>query len=246
MPSILSISGRAALLLAAVGALAACDSQNGQAAPKADAPHAANTKDWTQTVVETAEGGYRMGNPDAKVSLIEYGSFTCAHCRDFHLEGHEQIELMVRTGRLSYEYRPFLLNLQDMAATLMATCEGPGRFFTWTNELYVGHDTWLEPFIRMTEADVAPVKAMAPDQQLKGLAIAGNMHEFARARGLPRGAFEQCLSDQNKVKALTDRQKAALDKWHIEGTPTFILDGEKVEGVANWAGLEPKLRAALQ
>ncbi|MEO8619159.1 MAG: thioredoxin domain-containing protein, partial [Sphingomicrobium sp.] len=39
--------------------------------------------DWSKTVAATPEGGIVMGNPKAKVTLVEYGSLTCSHCKHF-------------------------------------------------------------------------------------------------------------------------------------------------------------------
>ena len=72
-----------ALLLAA-GALAAtgaCTKKSGEA-PAANVTSSAPTVavtapasgDWTEAVAPTAAGGFVMGNPDAKVKLVEYGS----------------------------------------------------------------------------------------------------------------------------------------------------------------------------
>jgi protein-disulfide isomerase len=250
MTSRLSAVRRLTLAVALI-ATAACDSKDGTATPE-QRPGAAAPKpaqrgpDWTATVVATPEGGFRMGNPKAKVQLVEFGSFTCSHCHDFHVAAHGFIDEQVRTGRLSYEYRPFMLNPQDMAAVLMATCDAPSRFFVWTNELYVHRDSWIEPFIQLKPADLEPLKALPPDQQLKGLAMAGGMHNFARVRGLPQGRFEQCLTDTPKLEGYIERQQAAVTRYQINGTPTFLINGTKVDGVANWEGLRPRLAAALE
>ena len=53
------------------------------AAPAAaQAPAVANV-DWSQRVATTPEGGFRMGNPDAPVKLVEFLSLTCSHCATF-------------------------------------------------------------------------------------------------------------------------------------------------------------------
>ncbi|WP_199554686.1 DsbA family protein [Sandaracinobacteroides hominis] len=241
---------KVSLLLAATLAVAACDSGTSTAAPAGKAADAAKSspaaRDWTQTVVETPEGGYRMGNPDAKVKVVEFASFTCSHCRDFHKEAETTFKpTYVKTGQVSYEYRPFMLNVYDFAAVKLATCEGPSRFFTWANELYTHSDAWITPFTKLTEADVAPLRALPPGEQIKGLATAGQLHEFAKTRGLPRAKFDGCMSDQKTLDTLTARQQAAVDKFQVQGTPTFLLNGKKLEGVANWATLEPKLKEAL-
>ncbi|MFA7439755.1 MAG: thioredoxin domain-containing protein [Sphingomonadaceae bacterium] len=239
-------------ILVAGLAMVACDSRGNSAPPPAgrDGPPAESaapaTQDWTQTVTLTPDGGYRMGNPEAKVKLVEFASFTCPHCKDFHLEANGTLKTYVKDGQLSWEYRPFMLNPQDLAAVLMAGCEGPDRFFSWANELYRNHDAWLMPFTRLTEADVKPLAALPADQQLRGLAEAGGMHDFARVRGLPRAPLDQCLTDQERTKKLTEQQEKAINSFDIRGTPTFVLDGKKVEGASDWASLQPKLTEALR
>jgi 2-hydroxychromene-2-carboxylate isomerase len=138
-----------------------------------------------------------------------------------------------------------MLNIYDFAATKLAVCEGPSRFFTWVNQLYTNSEAWITPFTKLTEADIAPLKALPPGEQIKGLATAGQLHEFAKARGLPRAKFDACMADQAQFEALTKRQQAAMDQYQVQGTPTFVLNGKKLDGVTNWATLEPKIKEAL-
>ncbi len=56
-----------------------------------------------------------MGNPYAKTALVEYGSLACPHCRHFEETGYKPlVQQYVRTGRVSYEFRNFLLNAPDI------------------------------------------------------------------------------------------------------------------------------------
>lgn len=232
-------------------ALAACDSGTSTAAPAAKtgttpAATAPAAKDWTTTVVQTPEGGFRMGNPDAKVKLVEFASFTCSHCRDFHKEAQEKLKpTYVKTGQVSYEYRPFMLNVYDFAVAQLAMCQGPERFFTWANEIYANHEAWTEPFTKLTEADITPLRALPPGQQVKGLAVAGKLQDFAAPRGLPRAKFDACFADETAMDTLTKRQQAAIDTYQVQATPTFLLNGKKLEGVNSWAQLQPKIAEAL-
>jgi len=231
---------------AAMLALAACDSGSSTAAPAA-APgsgKAAAAKDWTRTVVQTPEGGYRMGNPDAKVKLVEFASLTCSHCRDFHKESAALKTDYVKSGRVSVEYRPFMLNIYDFAATKLAICEGPERFHTWTDQLYTNSEAWITPFTRLTEADLNSLRSLPTGEQIKALAMAGKLNEFAKARGLPGAKFEACMADAASFEALTRRQQAAMDAYQVQGTPTFLLNGKKIEGTT-WAQIEPQIKSAL-
>ena len=62
-------------------------------------------QDWTTVVAATPEGGFRMGNPNAPVKLVEFASLTCPHCQEFHEAGQPTIkDKYVATGKISYEY----------------------------------------------------------------------------------------------------------------------------------------------
>jgi len=105
------------------------------------APHAprkaSKAVDWTKTVVDTPDGGFRMGNPKAKITIVEYGSLTCPHCRHFAETAMKPLlGQYVRTGKASYEYRSLVLNGIDIAATLVARCGGAAHFFPVAEELY--------------------------------------------------------------------------------------------------------------
>ena len=67
-----------------------------------------------------------MGNPKAKIEVVEYGSLTCPHCRHFaETAVNPLVAQYVRTGKASYEFRPFILDGIDVAANLVARCSGP-------------------------------------------------------------------------------------------------------------------------
>ena len=235
------------LLAATALAVSACDSGSSTAA---DAPTAAtadaSATDWTTVVSETEDGGFRMGNPEAKVQLVEFGSFTCSHCAAFYQDAIAHLEPdYVKTGKVSYEYRPFMLNIYDFAAAKLAMCQGPDRFFNWMNELYDNQESWIEPFTKITEADVAPLRSQPLGQQVRGLALAGKLNVFAARRGLPTSEFDKCLADEAQMEALSTRQQKALEAYRIDGTPTFVLNGKKVDNATTWAQLQPKIDEAL-
>jgi protein-disulfide isomerase len=137
-----------------------------------------------------------------------------------------------------------MLNIYDFAATKLAMCQGPDRFFTWVDQLFTNKEAWMTPFGKLTEADINPLRSLPPGEQVKGLATAGKLNEFAKARGLPGAKFDACMSDQAMFEALTKRQQAATDTYQISGTPTFLLNGKKIQGTT-WAAIEPQIKDAL-
>lgn len=204
-------------------------------------------KDWNSVVTATPEGGFRVGNPDAKVKLLEFASLTCPHCREFHEAAMPTIKSKyVASGNVSYEFRNFVLNGPDFAASLLARCQGAQPFFGLLNAFYTDQAAWTEPFATMSPADNARLSALPPEKQIAALAEAGKLDAYVRARGIPRAKFDQCLADAKAQATLTALRTEATDVYKLTGTPGFVINGKTQEGVYTWAGLEPKLQAALQ
>ena len=242
---------RLAILAATTLAIAACDSSDPVIASGSDGNNAPGTaataeKDWTTVVSETPEGGFRMGNPDARVQLVEFGSFTCSHCKDFHADSVEHLQPeYVRNGQLSYEFRPFMLNIYDFAATELAMCQGAGKFFRWANELFHNQEGWVEPFTKLKETDIAALQSLPLGAQVLGLAKAGELDRFAAKRGIPGKQFDECLGNETAIDTLARQQQKSIDSYKIEGTPTFLLNGKKVENTTTWEQLKPQIVKAL-
>lgn len=238
------------LALAGLAALAACNEKPAATDSTTTTTAAATApvagKDWTQVTAATPEGGFRMGNPDAKVKLVEYASLTCPHCKDFHEEAAEKIKASyVATGNVSYEYRNFILNGPDLAATLLARCQGPTPFFNLVGAFYAAQSEWTAPFMKMTDADGARIGALAQDRQAAELAKLGQLDSFMRARGMTKAKFDQCLADPAALKTVTDTQARAATVEGVNGTPTFFFNGVKMTEPGSWANVEAKLKAAL-
>ena len=88
----------------------------------------AAAQNWLQTV-ERTPFSHIVGNPDAPVTLTEYISYTCPHCREFAMQGEEILKLgYVSKGDLRYEYRNVAANPVDLTATMMARCGAPEKF----------------------------------------------------------------------------------------------------------------------
>ncbi len=242
------------LALGAVSALlvlAACDKKPDVPAATTSVATGAvakvGTKDWLQEMAATPEGGYRLGNPDAKVKLVEYASLTCPHCRDFKDESDGPLHATyIASGNVSYEYRNFLLNGPDMAASLLARCEGPRQFFNLMNAFYAAQRQWTEPFAKLTPEDSKRLSALPQDQQVAALAKLGGLDTFMKARGMTAAQFDKCIADPAAVKRLTTLRDEGSSKLGISGTPTFFINGVKQDGVNTWPQLEPKLQVALQ
>src|SRR3954449_3563766 len=126
----------------------------------------APSRDWSRIVAATPEGGFKMGNPNAKVALVEYGSLACPHCRHFEETGYKPlVQQYVRTGRVSYEFRNLLLNAPDIAVSLLAHCAGPAKFFPMAQVVYATQPQWFQKVGAMSDAQKAEIEKMTDQQQ---------------------------------------------------------------------------------
>ena len=236
---------KAALAATMVAALAAPGAGAKPVAKAAAKPAA--TPNWTETYAATPEGGFRRGNPSAAVKLIEYGSLTCSHCRDFHGAAMRPlVDKYVANGRLSYEYRSFVLNGPDYAAALVARCSGnPRTFFSALDSFYPDQSQWLQPFSQVSDDESRRIDALPEDKRVAAIAVAGKLDVYAAKLGMSRARFDACLADKVQGDKLLEIRKTAVETYKVTGTPGFLINGIYQDKVFDWAALEPKLRAAM-
>ena len=243
-------------IVAAAFAVTACNAEktgNGGAAVSnvaIKAVPAPNGGDWTTVVSTTPEGGFVMGNPNAKVKLIEYGSMTCPHCREFDETGVGPLtDKYVKTGQVAFEFRNFVRDGYDMAASVIARCAGTSGFFGMTRQLYADQPTWVAKIQSADPAQMQAIGALPVNQQLAAVAKIAGLPEWAAMRGLPTAKSATCLADANTPTQLVQMQTDAIAKYpDFPGTPTFILNGKMVEtkvGSSVWSQLEDAIKTAL-
>ena len=235
----------------AVVAIAGCNSKSGDA--KTNSPvkweHVAPPKggDWTMVVNTTPAGGFMMGNPNAKVKLVEYGSLTCPHCREFDEKGVPTlIAKYVKSGQVSWEFRNYVRDPFDLTASLIARCNGAKGFFPLTRALYKDQMEWIGKIQATPQAQLEGLQNLPPNQEFVQAAKFAGLTEWAAARGVPLAKSTQCLGNEGSINQLVQMTGDATNEFpNFPGTPTFIINGKMVENTATWDLLEPELKKAL-
>ena len=199
-------------------------------------------RDWSGTVVATPEGGFRMGNPSAKVKLVEYGSLTCPHCAHFAASSKAPLTALVRSGRISFEFRNYVLNGIDVTATLLARCGGAPSFFRIAEAMYATQPQWVGKISGLPQAEKDRLKALPTGERLGRLADIGGLTQLAAQGGVPAAQGKKCLADQSALDRLGAMAEAAAAAG-VQGTPTFFINGAMVHAL-EWAELEPLIRQA--
>ena len=205
--------------------------------------------DWSSVVSETTAGGFLMGNPNAKVQLVEFGSMTCPHCAEFDEEAMKPlVDNYVKSGKVGFEFRNFVRDPFDVAASLVARCGGTTSFFGLTRGLYSDQRNWIAKIQSGDPNAMQQIQTLPPNQQFAEIARIAGFQDWAALRGIPAEKTAACLANQSEVDRLVQMQNDATSAYQIPGTPSFLLNGELVTiepGSSSWQQLEAKIKSAL-
>lgn len=215
------------------------------AAPVAAAPAPAG-QNWTETVSKTPEGGYRMGNPDAPIKLVEYGSRLCPTCGAFAREGYEPLtKTYVASGKVSFEYREFLVHgAPDLPPALLGLCGGAQPFFPILEQMYQNQQGFDEKLQAMSPAIQAQLQKSTPVDAIRIMAEQMGLIDFIKQRGIPEAKARQCLADKPMIDFLTKVTQDKTADGTVTGTPTFLINGKTATGVITWPQMVQALKAA--
>lgn len=228
-------------------ALAACGSDGSKdgAPPSGEplekvAPPAGTT--WAEQVTKSKDGGYVLGNPEAPIKLVEFASLTCPHCADFAAKSKTELrETFVNSGRVSYEFRNYVRDAIDLTAAQLTRCAAPESFFGLTDQVFLNQAAMFAKAQAAGEA--AYTAAMQAPDAKRGQAIADltGLGDFFAARGVSKDQSAACLANAAEAQALAKATQDSSTEYGITGTPTFLLNGSKMD-VNTW----PEVKAALE
>ena len=197
--------------------------------------------DWSTHVTQTLAGAYVIGNPAARVKLVEYVSYTCPHCAVFTTDRPVLKGQMVRSGSTSIEIRHFIRDRLDLAAALIARCGG--------GQVRPPDRDDLRAAARLAEAryGVRPGQCpadrhLSPAAQMRAEADGSGLTAIGKSAGLSDAQITACLSDRAATDRIVAMTTAAPNS--IEGTPGFFINGKQAMGVFTWDKLQPLLRAS--
>jgi protein-disulfide isomerase len=164
-----------------------------------------------------------MGDPKAPVTIIEYASMTCGHCAQFELTSFPDLKAKyIDTGKVRYTLREFPLDPLAAAAAMLARCSGDKR----------------EAMVELLF------------QQQKNWAFVNNplqaLRDTVKQTGMGQAAFEACLNDQAMFDKINQIRDTAAQKFGINATPTFFINGEKKSGEIPAAALDEVLAPYLK
>ncbi|MFM2301072.1 MAG: hypothetical protein RLZZ84_808 [Pseudomonadota bacterium] len=198
-------------------------------------------KAWVETVKVTEDGGYLVGNPDAPIKVIEYGSLTCPHCAEFaETSGVELRDQYIASGRVSYEFRNMIRDAIDLTLVQLVRCGAPESFFALTDQTFANQKSFFDNAQHADKAAQEAAFAAAPAQRGTAIANLTGAIDFFASRGISKDQANACLADVSKAEKLATMSNEQSQKFNIEGTPTFLINGKKIDG-NTWAQLKDAL-----
>jgi protein-disulfide isomerase len=167
--------------------------------------------------------GMAWGPVGAKVTILGFSDFGCSHCRDFALnQGAQLREEYEKTGQVRFEYKPFVLdwNLTADPANAVACAAVQGKFWDYHDALFARQGTSAQAF------SIAALK------------------DYAAQLGLEATTFNRCV-DKKEQYSLLDKTGAEGRARGVTVTPTFFVNGQKIEGAVAYEALKAQVENAL-
>lgn len=235
----------AAPLALALGACGDKAAESGEIQGEAIAaiPAPAGTE-WSDKVTLTSYDGYMIGNPDAPIKLVEYGSLTCPTCARFAVEATEPLTgEYVDSGVVSFELRNFPVHgTVDIVLARLTRCGPPEAVHPLSEQVWRNYDAIIGP-VQANAAGIEQAMQLPMDQRFVAFAEQAGFLDFFAQRGISEDQARQCLADIPAMEKLAETAQAQATEFELQGTPTFMVNGNKVDA-NSWAQLEPILQRA--
>ena len=176
--------------------------------------------DGMQTVAAHA-GGYEplptdhtMGDPNAKVVVVEYASPTCPVCAYFTINLFPKLKSgYIDTGKVFYVYRTFMRGPDDASAEKLARCLPKGKYMSFTESLFRNQSKWDYEF-----------GIPSPDGVHTALLA------LAQQAGMSPADSDRCLASTSDEAAINKVGEDAVAKYAVNATPTFVVNGQAEAG----------------
>lgn len=168
---------------------------------------------------------FSIGDANAKVKMIEYASFTCPHCADFHAANFSKLKAeYIDTGKVQFTLREVYFDRYGLWAAMVARCGGDMKYFFIHDVLFDQQKEW----------------AASDDPNV----VIANLKTIARTAGMEDAVVDACLNDGAAAEAMVARFQANMEADGVEGTPTIFINGSKHSNM-DYAALKGILDAEL-
>ena len=164
-----------------------------------------------------------LGNEKAQTTIIEYASLGCPHCAKFHSGTYQSIKKnYIDTGKVKFIFRDFPIGTPSLAASMISRCSGSAKYFGMIDIFFQGQKQWSH--------------AKNPMDALK---------KIARFGGMSATEVDDCLKNQALLDFIQNTARDGGEKYEINSTPSFVIDGETYTGELPYEDFKKLLDKAL-
>jgi protein-disulfide isomerase len=165
-----------------------------------------------------------IGSANAPITLTEYSSMSCPHCAAFSQNVFPMLRSKyIDTGKVRFVFREFPLDIKAAAASILARCIGNGD-----SEKYLSA---VETMFKLQDRLMAQTK--------------DTLFYVGKQYGMSEQDVENCEKDQAQFDRLSDDQQYAVQELKVTSTPTFFLNGVRLQGSMPFEELEEQIKALL-
>lgn len=196
--------------------------------------------------VVVTDGGHRIGNSEAKVSVTEFVSYTCPACANFVKDGDGALELgYVSTGKVTMEIRHIIRDPVDLTAAMLTNCGAVSKFPQNHKAFMLTQAKWLPLIGSASKAQRNRWFSGTNASRRRAIASDMGFYPIMERRGYRRTQIDQCLANEAKATSMAETSQKDSERYFISGTPSFALNGVTLAGTHSWSLLEPQIKARL-
>ena len=168
---------------------------------------------YGKDILEINENDFYIGKLKAPVTIIEYASLSCSHCAKFHNNTLDQLKKeYVDSGKVKLVFRDYPLNYPALLGSMMMRCIPGDVRYDYMNALYQLQPNWVNRDPKITKKE---------------------LYKIMQSGGMTKDEFDTCYGNIDNENLILEGVMAAQKDFNIKSTPSFVINGNLVEGNKN-------------
>ncbi len=159
---------------------------------------------------QITDDDFVIGDSNAPITIIEYSSMSCSHCADFHINTLPELKTeFIDTGKARIVFRDFPFNYPALLGSMMMRCIPEDVRYDYMNALFQLQPNWVNPDPKITKNE---------------------LYKIMQSGGMTKDEFDTCHSNIDNENLILEGVMIAQKDFNINSTPSFIINGNLVEG----------------
>ena len=167
-----------------------------------------------------------IGNGDSNVHIVEFVSYTCPHCANFHNGPYGNLKQdYIDTNKIKFEIREMIWDAPGWIVSVVGRCGNAENYFSFVDLVFAKQQEWTQ---LKTQGDVA--------QRIKSMAV---------SVGYDGNEIDECFQDKDYQESLVMHSRAQAQELGITSTPSFVVNGRHLKSFNGYDDLVTAIEAQL-